>query len=541
MIRHAAVCAVYLPLTALVVHPLVDFTRLDSASYEGDARLLVWTLAWGARALLTGTPLFDANIFHPEARSLAFAEHHIGIGVFAAPLLAVTGNPVLTYWMLWLAAFPLNALTMYAMAWRITRDRVAAFSAGCIYAFCFFRMHHAHGHVQLLWTWAMPLVPLAMDWWLQKATLPRAAAVGALVILQALASWYLAVFVALLAVVSFIFLAPGRFTRTHLVQAVGTGGVGLAVIMWFAEPYFALAAGSAAEAAANAADAKAYLLPPENTWIGQQLARRTSITPRWIWGERTLYVSTAVLVLSAFGGLCMTARNWHGFERARRLLSAALVTGGIALALSLGPSETGVAPFDLLEHIPGLSLLRAPARFALLVMLAASALSALGVAWLRARHGWRGTLVAAALIALFLGESFVVAFPAGRPSTLEMPAVYGALASLPPGAVLSLPTYRATPEAFREADYLLFSTSHWRAIVNGFGRQEPPGHAARMAALAGFPSTESIALMRQTGVRYVVMHTRRAPELAARAEAARSEAAVRLIDSTDGDHLFEVR
>ena len=83
----------------------------------------------------------------------------LGIALFALPVYALTGNPVLSYWTVWLLAFPLNALAMQALAYRITRDRVAAFGAGLVYAFCFLRMHHAHGHLQMLWTWPLPLVP----------------------------------------------------------------------------------------------------------------------------------------------------------------------------------------------------------------------------------------------------------------------------------------------------------------------------------------------------------------------------------------------
>lgn len=540
MIRTAALGIAYAALTAIVVQPLIDFRDLGAASYEGDARLLIWTLAWNARAVLTGTPLFDANIYYPEAHAFSYAEHHAGIGLFAIPLYAATSNPVLTYWLLWLLAFPLNALAMHALAWRVTRDRIAAFTAGCIYAFCFFRMHHAHGHLQLLWTWMVPLVPLLLDDWLESPHPARAAAVTGAFVLAALTSWYLAVFVTLLFLVSLVCLVPGRpITAPHLRQAVVAGVLGVAVVSWFAWPYFGLVRGPTAEATANAADLRSYLEPPANTSLGQWLIRHTSIQPRWIWGEQTLYLGVAVLSLSAAGAARLLARDKHP-EGALRLAAAVVITGGLALAFSFGPTSIGLSPFDLLSRAPGLSLLRAPARFALLVVLAAALLSALGVSWLLERFAHRARLGVAALLIVFFLESFVVAFPAGKPQGIALPAPYSRLATLPPGAVLSLPTYRGTPEAFREADYLLFSTTHWKPIVNGFGRQEPPEHGARMDVLARFPSPESIALMRRLGIRYVVVHTRRASELAPRVDDAREQVAVRLLHSSDGDFLFVI-
>ena len=121
--------------TLVMASPLIDYRHLADASYEGDSRLLIWTLAWDSHAILTASPLFDANMFHPASESLAWAEHHIGIALFAMPTYAVSGNPVLAYWLVWLMAFPLNALAIQALAYRVTGDRIAAFAAGLVYAF----------------------------------------------------------------------------------------------------------------------------------------------------------------------------------------------------------------------------------------------------------------------------------------------------------------------------------------------------------------------------------------------------------------------
>jgi hypothetical protein len=211
-----------------------------------------------------------------------------------------------------------------------------------------------------------------------------------------------------------------------------------------------------------------------------------------------------------------------------------------------------VTPFDLFTAVPGMSLLRAPARFALLVMMALALLASVGVARrvsgdLHARDTLEGrrTRVGRRAIVLPLGaailaESYVVNFPSGKPQPFTSPRVYEELATLPAGAVLSLPTYRGTPEAFREADYLLFSTAHWRPIVNGFGRQEPAVHGRRMDVLGRFPSPEALELMRAAGIRYVVLHAGRASELAERATAASVSDELRLISRTGGDFLFTI-
>jgi hypothetical protein len=520
-------------VTLVMASPFVDYRHLTDASYEGDSRLLIWTLAWDAHAMLTGSPLFDANIFHPVGQALAWAEHHVGIALFALPTYAATGNPVLAYWLVWLIAFPLNGLAMQALAYRVTHDRVAAFGAGLVYAFCFFRMHHAHGHVQLLWTWALPLVPLALERWIERPSPFHAAVAGALVLLQALAGWYLAVFVALLSLVAGLFLFSGRrLTRAHVISGAPALVLSVLTLAWFAGPYTRVLAAGPGEAAANAADLAAYLVPPENTWLGQWAAAHTTLSPRWIWGEQTLYVGVTTLVLAAVG-------LWKWRHRPGPLSAAVLTTGAIALALSLGPAG-GWSPYDLFTRLPAMSLLRAPARFALLVMLAVALLVGIAITQLRGRLGRRAPALLLALPLIGLSESYVVGFPAGKPRQMTTPAVYKRLATLPAGAVLSLPSYVGTPEAFRESDYLLFSTAHWRPIVNGFGRQEPPGHGATMQTVSRFPAADAIERLCDLRVRYVVLHTARATELRTAALEADAHPDIRMLGRFDDDILFSI-
>lgn len=530
----------YTIVTLLFVSPLVNYRHLADASYEGDSRLLIWTLAWDAHALQTGAPLFDANMFYPATAALTWAEHHIGVALFALPIYAITANPVLAYWTVWLLSFPLNALAMHALAWRLTRDHRAAAIAGIVYGFCFFRMHHGHGHVQLLWTWALPLVPLAIERWLERPTVGRATLLVALVLIQALTTWYLAVFVGLLSLITAVTLVGRqRVTRVHVWQA----GVALAcaavVVGWFARPYFALRTPGVSEAAESSADLMAYLLPPENTWIGRWLLAHTSLKPRWIWGEQTLYVGTTAIALAAVGVWALGRRLT---DSSHRLTIALVITGVVAFVLSWGPTMWGIAPFDLLARLPGMSMLRAPARFALLVMLAVAALSAHGAAFLVKRQGGRrGWALVALLVAAFLSESFLVGFPSGKPMPFAMPEVYRRLASLPPGAVLSLPTYRGTPAGFRETDYLLYSTVHWHPTVNGFGRHEPAAHLDNLTALARFPAPAAIDRLHTLDVRYVVLHTGRASELREAASAAARSPSVETLGQFGEDYLYRVR
>jgi hypothetical protein len=188
-----------------------------------------------------------------------------------------------------------------------------------------------------------------------------------------------------------------------------------------------------------------------------------------------------------------------------------------------------------------MSMLRAPARFALVVMLALATLSAYGTFFLLKRQGRRAWALVGLLVAAFLAESFLVGFPAGKPMPFAVPEVYHRLSSLPPGAVLSLPSYRGSPEGFREADYLFYSTVHWHPIANGFGRHEPLPHRDNLGALVQFPASVAIERLRTLGVRYVVVHTGRAAELRAAVSAAGDRSDIELLGQFGDDYLYRVR
>jgi hypothetical protein len=529
--RWTAIAIGFLVATLVLSAPFVDLRHLSEASYEGDSRLIIWTLAWDAHAVLSGASLFDANMFHPERQALTWAEHHLGVALFALPAYAVTGNPVLSYWTVWLLAFPLNALAMSALAFRITRDHAAAFAAGLVYGFCFFRMHHAHGHLQLLWTWALPLVPLALERWVERPSISRALLAAGLVLIQALAGWYLAILVILLSTVTILFLLRARrVPLPSLLAGVVVAAVAALPLLWLARPYTLLAAGNAGEAAANAADVAAYLVPPENTWLGP-VATALGLSPRWIWGEQTLYIGGVTLAIAMIGIL-----SWR---RRDPVSVAVLVTGLAGLLLSFGP-RGGWSPFDAFTLLPGMDLFRAPARFALLVMLAMAVLVAIGTSDLRRRLGRAAIPLLTVLALIGLSESYVIGFPGGKPRPSPIPAAYQRLRTLPPAPVFSLPTYRGRPDAFRQSDYLLFSTAHWFPIVNGAGRQEPPAHAERVEAFSRFPHPEAIERLREHGVKYVVLHTGRASELRDAVRQAQTAAGLSLLGQYDDDFLYEV-
>ena len=573
--RPAALASVYITACWIMLAPICNFAKLGTATYQGDARLVVWALAWDNHSVLTGLrslasvralaslkSFFDANTFYPTPGALAYGEHFFGISLFSLPIYWLTRNPVLGYNVVWILSYVLAACAAHYLAWRLTQDHLASTVAGLTYAFCFFRMHHGHGHLHLLWGFWIPLSLIAMERWIATQSWWRLWLLVAILVLQALSSWYQAVmiFVADALFMSWLVvlepLLDKRWSWTWqrmsrlLIQFIAGTAAALLMVWPFARYYHALARGSVDEMANASADLTAFLMPPENTYLGQWLIRSGVKGPRWIWGELTLYLGWTTLALGIAGAALAVRGPEKMFRRFRYFVLLALV----AFALAAGPSAREVADnawhwsaFGLLARIPGANLFRAPARFSALLTLALAMLAGGACARLHAQFGRAGRLATIIAIPVILFEFYVVDFPAGRPVPSPVPAVYRLIASLPAGAIVSLPDYAATPQWFKEADYQFFSTAHWHPIANGYSRATPAGFTDRMERLATFPDAAALASLRETRIRYVVVHADQYPAGAGVVAQALSESALtpmgsgcRLLARFGADYLFAI-
>lgn len=549
--RWPVLIAVYVVATFVMTWPYVNYAHFATAGYEGDARLVTWILAWNNHAVIEGWPLFRANAFFPAPDSLRYNEHMFGLSLFTLPLTLAGAAPTLAYNLTWWAAFVLNGLTSFAYLRRVVAYDLAAFIGSLVFTFSFFVMLHAHGHLQLIWIWALPASLLLAERWFDRPSAGRLAVWVATLLLQVLTSWYLAVMVVAANMALALVLlatsnnvargAPSRGTgrlwaqrSLHLAAAVLA--IGIAVFP-FARHYAGLSAGDA-EAIAGSATLASYWVPPANSLAGRWWLAHIDDRPGSIWGEQSVFLGWIALTLAGVGLAALVRRR----EVSRRawIFPALSVVGFL---LSLGPAPglpggTTLAPFHWLSALPGVGGIRAPARFAVLVSLGVAGLAALGASALMRRRGrWPAALCAA--VPVMLGEWFVVGFPAGKPQPFAVPAIYRTPEIRAARSLVSLPDYRETPEWYRNSDYLYYSTTHWRPIVNGLGRAEPPGHADLVNLARRFPA--SARELRELGVQYVVVHADRYPDGAdAMLTAARTHPGCRLVSRIGSDYLFTV-
>lgn len=545
MVRdYVAAAAVYMLLTPLMTWQISDLPHIGRSSFGGDALLNTWAIAWNHHALASDpTAYYHANIFFPYPGALALSEHLFTIGLLTLPLSWFDADALLVYDLAWLASFPCSALAGFLLASHLTEHFWPRLVAGLVYAFNWFRVEHAL-HIQLLWAFGLPVSVFLLLRWRQRPSTARILAWAAAVTLQCLVSWYLAVLclIANATVVAWFAAAhihQHRRVRSDLVWQMGAACLFIGgILAAFAQPYFGFQPASLNELRANSAFVTSYVTPPSGSVTGELVKKAGFVPPVWSF-ERSVYVGMAPLLLAVMG--LASVRRISG--NARVLVAVGAIWAGLALLLSLGPRDglLGLlSPYELLSKLPGVGAFRVPARFAQLMTLGVALLAAAGVMSLRQARAGRW-LVAGAAVAVLV-EAFPMFYEPGRPRRVDVPVVYRLIEGLPPGPVLALPSFVDPPANWLEADYLYFSTRHWKPIVNGYSRVAPEGHVERMKRLATFPSAPAVAELQALGVSYVVLHGGRyGVDLSTAARAAGQHPSLALVAKVGQDSVWEVR
>jgi hypothetical protein len=192
------------------------------------------------------------------------------------------------------------------------------------------------------------------------------------------------------------------------------------------------------------------------------------------------------------------------------------------------------------ETLPFFSLLRAPARFGVLVTLGCAVLAGFGTAlWLRRTGPASRRVVLAGLAAVSLAGSSVGPLPLVEAPTVN--PVYQYLARLPRAPVVEFPYFSARADIHRHTEYMLMSPYHWQPLVNGYSDHTPAAAVEAARQLVAFPNPEAWQVLSDLHVRYVVLHWHSYVEDGARVRAAvRTDERLRPLIETPSMSLFEV-
>ncbi len=197
------------------------------------------------------------------------------------------------------------------------------------------------------------------------------------------------------------------------------------------------------------------------------------------------------------------ATSWIASTLTRRRLIMLVVIAVVGFVLSLG-NRTPVYGW-VYAVFPPMQGLRAASRFGNLFLLAMGAMAGIGLAALRQRlTPKRAAWVGAALVVLVNVESLRA--PLGLTRFEGVPAIYSILAAEPdPVRLVDVPFY--PPEGgFENAEYMLYSTAHWRPTFNGYSGYFPVSYRENSKSFWCFPKPHAVEAMRRAGVTHVMIH-----------------------------------
>ncbi len=560
--REGGVVLLFALLSVIMTWPLVAHLGRAVLGPPGDNLEYLWKMWWFKHSLLDlgVSPFFNPDIFYPVGYPLALSETTMAHTLLGLPLTALWGE-VVAYNVVVLFTFVLSGYGLYRLLVELGARPLAGIIGGAAFAFSPYRLSHlGAGHLPLLGTGWIPLLFLALERLVRRPSWRRGLPVGLFYALTALSSWYYALMVGLFA--ALFLLIRARPWRAYLrMRPFGQGALSALAVAGVlvapaAAPMVRLYAGGEARYDYSLAYIDQWSASPldlvypnaMHSWWGAPLTRAYDQNIH----ENLLYLGLIALALALVG-----LRAW----RAVPLVRAVAVLGAVALVLAWGTTlHLGGAPvyirvpeaveeafargmitltgrlalnkvrFSPLRQpgaivlpMPGLLLylfvplmdaMRVWARFGLLTMFAVALLAGLGADAIMARFApgapsARSAMIGLALLALVLVDFAVLPYPYGYTEVAAQPvdAWLAEEARSRPDERLPIIQMPLSKTWYGWALYP--NRIHGQPLAYGYGTFVPGAYREAMAELAlgapDAPSDEAVALLRDWGVRYVLV------------------------------------
>ena len=500
---------IYAVLTVALTWPFAANLRVMDA---GDSAFFAWEIGWTVHALTTDpASLPHGNIFYPLRYTLGMDEPVFGTTLLVLPLALVSDDAVLLYNVVRLLTFLASALTACWLARELGASEWIALAAGALFAFSPIRTDQV-AHLSTLGTQWWPLVLLFTIRFAKRGR-PADALVAALAfVLAFLACGYHGV---IAAAVLPPFLAVLFWGRWHRLKwgAIAAVLAGLALLPLYRMHQRAL---EPERYARGTSETIQYSAPLESFLATSSWSRLYGeATDRFrAEGPNNLFPGLVVPALVVAGALVL----WRRDERPSREAWALAALVAAAALVALGPrirgfgADLGPGPWALLrETLPVFQMIRVTSRAGVFIALPLAMLAALALETLKPG---RAALALVGLLAL--AETLIVPIPMPEWSKVidtrrEPPTVYRWLAEQPGSdPVVHLPMLDVygleRRPAFHESIYMVYSTLHWKPLVNGYAGIEPRAYVQLRELLRAFPSEPSLAALRGAGTRWIVVH-----------------------------------
>ncbi len=527
---HLAVLGLFVALTFLMTYPLI-LNPVTNVRSPGDTLLNTWIISWDVHKILSldFKHFFNANIFYPYKRTLAYSEHLFPQALLALPVLVASGNPLLAYNVLFFFAFITSGFGMYLLARHLTGNPPAAVIAGMIYAFPPFMVSH-EAHLQVLTAGGIPLAFLFLHRFFERERLADLSLFGLFFLLQGLANGYYFFYLTFMAGIFVLYQTISKKKYRDLRFLAKLVLVGL-VVSALASPFFYQYVRVRREMgffrkSIMSAEITSFLAVPRLNRLYGAASSRFRIP------EGELFPGFIPFGLAVLGLVFCLGKKESGdddscietqergkeFLRKRNALSGAgeerspriyLAIWILAFSFVFGLK----GPYYVLyKLIPGFDGLRVAARWNIFIALSLAVFAAFGMrSLLRRLKGFKKKLAGIVVPLLILLEYLSIPMPVVTlPIKKSIPKVYSWLAEKRGEhfALVELPLPEAGKSiATIECPRLYYSIYHWKSLVNGYSGYFPFFYNRLKDEWPRLPMALNIARLKEIGVRYMVIHS----------------------------------
>lgn len=527
--------ALFVLLAVLHTWPLASAPGRLGRNGQADTQLNAWIMSWVAHQIAHDPlHLFDANIFYPERRTLAFSEHLVVQSMMGAPVRWAGGSPILAYNIVFLAGLALTGWAMSVVVQRWTGSWMAGVLSGCLIAFNALTLTR-FPHIQLQHVEFLPFALLALDQLLTTPRLKYAVRLAVWYVLQSLTSIYFLVFTAIVLLVSALARPSdwvGPRARRVVAMASVAGVMSVAALLPFLAPYL-LARREQVMFVRTLDEAGKF----SATWANY-LATGGSFHIHF-WSNRFWAMGRGDGLFPGVVGLALTlVAVATGVAFTDKRARMALVFGFVCFCLSFGPAFPLYTV--LYTAFPAMAAVRSAARFGHLVLAAVAILAGFGLVVLQRTlpKAWV-VPVGVALVTFANLEALRAPIDYGRDQEFKgIPKIFETLNTPDPDIVVIFPFY-GPQELFMNARYMVVSTAFWKPMLNGYSGYMPVRYIEHVQNLGGFPDDRSIAYMKTLGVTRVLVDSRNMPPAVL---ARLPETPALTLINTDGNlNIFELK
>ena len=516
----------------------------------GDPAFFAWEVGWTVHALETDpAQLPHGNIFHPLRYTLGLDEPVFGTTLLALPLALFTDNAVLLFNVVRLLTFLFSALTAYWLARELGAGEGPALLGGAFFAFSPIRTDQM-AHLSTLGTQWLPLIVLFAVRFSRGGKTRDALLAGLFFVLAFAACGYHGLFALVVLPPAFLVLLWGRW-RSLPKAALATALAGLALLPLYLMHTRALEpeqySRGTEETIHYSASLESFLATSSMNRVYGEITDAFRAE-----GSYNLFPGLIVLGLAVAGAVVL----WRRRQPPSREAWALLVMTVVAALVAMGPlirvfgHDLGPGPWALLrDAVPVFEKIRVTSRAGIFLALPLAMLAAKALTLLRLRP-----LALTILGVAGLAETLIAPIPMpGWTKVIDTredpPPVYRWLAEQPGrDPIVHLPMFDSRAffrrPAFHESVYMVYSTLHWKPMVNGYAGIEPQSYVRIRQQMMSFPSEEFLDLLRGVGVRHVVVHRRGyGPNQWRRFEGQMAEVrpgSLREVAAFDGDTVYEL-